>query len=72
MINDFLVDPTGFPYDNVASQPFPEFFDLFLKDKQGMNAPEPVNGDIVLHIAYKHGRFNELLSMIEHNGNLFF
>ncbi len=50
---------------------FPKFFDIFLENSDELNAPEPTNGDTVLHIAYKKEKFNELLAMLEHNGNPF-
>ncbi len=57
--------------DHKSESSFPTFFNIFLKTEEEINVPEPVNGDTVLHIAYKKGRINELLAMMENKGNPF-
>ena len=70
MIFDYLNDPTVFSPDTENGS-FPEFFKIFLFDKDQLSIPDPVDGNTVLHYAYKHKRFAELQEMLKMGGNPF-
>ena len=70
MIFDYLNDPTVFSPDTENGS-FPEFFKIFLFDKDQLSIPDPVDGNTVLHYAYKYERFVELKEMLKMGGNPF-
>ena len=42
-----------------------------MKSKEQLRIPDPINGDTVMHMAFKKGNFEALMAMLEKGGNPF-
>jgi hypothetical protein len=70
LIFDFLKSQQGEKSDS-ESLLYPDYFNQFLEDAWEINQPELGNNDTVLHCAFKEGKFDALIKMIQKGGNPF-
>jgi hypothetical protein len=70
LIFDFLKSQQGEKSDSEALL-YPDYFNQFLEDAWEINQPELENDDTVLHCAFKEGKFDALIKMIQKGGNPF-
>jgi hypothetical protein len=70
LIFDFLKSQQGEQSDSEGLV-YPDYFNQFLNDVSEINQPELENDDTVLHCAFKEGKFDALIKMIQKGGNPF-